>query len=133
MSTEDRVDMPRSSTAAHNLQELSLAKRMLPLLQSAGLSFALIALVFFFSIKSDLFLTAQNLRNVGLQAAALAVVSCGQMIVILTSGLDLSVGATVALVSVITALAINRFGVPLGIFCGLMTCAGIGVINGVLI
>jgi ribose transport system permease protein len=133
MSTEDRIDVPQSVAAAQGHQESAFAKRLLPLLQSAGLPFALVALIFFFSIKSDLFLTVQNLRNVGLQAAALAAVSCGQMVVILTSGLDLSVGATVALVSVITALAINHLGVPLGIFCGLMSGAGIGIINGVLI
>jgi ribose transport system permease protein len=133
MSTQDRVDIGKPDTSTLSRPSISLKGRLLPLLHSAGLPIALVALVCFFSIKSDLFLTAQNLRNVGLQAAALAAVSFGQMIVILTSGLDLSVGATVALVSVVSAIAINHFGVAAGILCGILTGAAIGIINGILI
>ncbi|WP_213738464.1 ABC transporter permease [Bradyrhizobium sp. dw_411] len=131
MSAQDRVDMakPEVTTRDHGAG----VGRSLLWLQNAGLPIALVVLVLFFSIRSDLFLTVQNLRNVGLQAAALAAVSCGQTIVILTSGLDLSVGATVALVSVVSALAINHFGMAAGILCGIMTGAVIGVINGILI
>jgi ribose transport system permease protein len=133
MSAQDRIDIGKPDTSRLGKRKSSLKGRLLPLLQSAGLPIALVALVGFFSIKSDLFLTAQNLRNVGLQAAALAAVSFGQMIVILTSGLDLSVGATVALVSVVSAIAINHFGVAAGILCGILAGAAIGIINGVLI
>jgi ribose transport system permease protein len=133
MSAGDRVNMGKPDAVVDGHRGTTLAQVLIPALQSAGLPIALVALVFFFSIKSDLFLTAQNLRNVGLQAAALAAVSFGQTIVILTSGLDLSVGATVALVSVVTALTINHFGIAVGILCGLVTGVAIGVINGILI
>jgi ribose transport system permease protein len=133
MSAEDHVSIGKSGALVNEYRGITLARLLIPRLQSAGLPIALVALVFFFSIKSGLFLTTQNLRNVGLQAAALAAVSFGQTIVILTSGLDLSVGATVALVSVVSALAINHFGITVGILCGIVTGAMIGVINGILI
>ena len=66
-----------------------------------GLPIALVILVIYFSMSSDVFLTGQNMRNVALQAAALAAVAVGQTFVILNSDLDLSVGSTVALVSVV--------------------------------
>ena len=133
MSAEEHIDIGKPGAAATGHRRSAIASLLVPRLQSAGLPIALVVLVFFFSIKSDLFLTAQNFRNIGLQAAALAAVSFGQTIVILTSGLDLSVGATVALVSVISALAINHFGMAIGILCGIMTGVVIGSINGILI
>jgi ribose transport system permease protein len=133
MSAEEHIDIGKPGAAATGHRRSAIASLLIPRLQSAGLPIALVVLVFFFSIKSDLFLTAQNFRNIGLQAAALAAVSFGQTIVILTSGLDLSVGATVALVSVISALAINHFGMAIGILCGVMTGVVIGGINGILI
>jgi ribose transport system permease protein len=131
MSAQDRIDVAKSEVTTRGYG--GGGGRSLQWLQNAGLPIALVVLVLFFSIRSDLFLTVQNLRNVGLQAAALAAVSCGQTIVILTSGLDLSVGATVALVSVVSALAINHFGIAVGILCGIMTGAVIGITNGILI
>jgi ribose transport system permease protein len=131
MSAEDRIEQPRATTRGH--QRATLAALLIPRLQSAGLPISLAILICFFAFKSELFLTVQNFRNIGLQAAALAAVSFGQTIVILTSGLDLSVGATVALVSVISALGIINFGIAAGILCGIMTGVAIGVVNGILI
>src|ERR1700729_3850027 len=68
-----------------------------------GLPLAVIALVILFSATSPVFLTVQNFRNIGVAAAALAAVSFGQTFTILTAGLDLSVGSTVALVSIVGA------------------------------
>lgn len=98
-----------------------------------GLPLAVVLLIAFFSFNSEVFLTAQNFRNVGLQAAALAAVSFGQTFVVLTSGLDLSVGSTVALVSVISALSIVKFGAPIGILIGLLAGSCVGLVNGLII
>jgi ribose transport system permease protein len=102
-------------------------------LHNFGLLIALLILIAIFATKTDLFLTARNLRNVGLQAAALAAVSFGQTVVIVTGGLDLSVGATVALVSVVTAMGIVSFDIPTGIAFGLMSGLVIGLANGILV
>ena len=98
-----------------------------------GLPLALIVLIVLLSILSPVFLTAQNFRNIGIAAAALAAVSFGQTFVVLTAGLDLSVGSTVALVSVITAFGMRRHGITAGAIEGLLTGAVVGLANGLII
>jgi ribose transport system permease protein len=98
-----------------------------------GLPLAVIGLIVLFSILSPVFLTSQNFRNIGIAAAALAAVSFGQTFVVLTAGLDLSVGSTVALVSVITAFGMRRHGIAAGAIEGLLTGAVVGLANGLII
>jgi ribose transport system permease protein len=98
-----------------------------------GLPLAVIALVILFSAISPVFLTVQNFRNIGIAAAALAAVSFGQTFAILTAGLDLSVGSTVALVSVITAFGMRNQGIAVGIIEGLIAGAAVGLVNGIVI
>lgn len=102
-------------------------------LHNIGLPLAVLILVIVLTVSTDLFLTGRNLRNVGLQASALAAIAFGQTVVILTGGLDLSVGAIVALVSVVTALAMVEFGMPLGILLGVLTGVAVGVVNGLVV
>lgn len=98
-----------------------------------GLPLAVLGLVVLFAATSNVFLSLQNFRNIGLQAAALAAVSFGQTLVILTAGLDLSVGSTVALVSVVSALAMTSFGIPAGLLAGLLTGVAVGLANGLVV
>jgi ribose transport system permease protein len=98
-----------------------------------GLPLAVIALIILFSAMSPVFLTVQNFRNIGIAAAALAAVSFGQTFTILTAGLDLSVGSTVALVSVIAAFGMRSQGMAVGIIEGLIAGAAVGLVNGIVI
>jgi ribose transport system permease protein len=98
-----------------------------------GLPLACLILVVFFGATSDVFLNVQNFRNIGLAAAALAAVSFGQTFVILTAGLDLSVGSTVALVSVVGGFAMRKYGIGPGIVAGLLTGIAVGLANGLVI
>jgi ribose transport system permease protein len=86
-----------------------------------------------FSQLSDVFLTARNFRNIGVAAAALAAVSFGQTFAIITAGLDLSVGATVALVSVLGAFAMRSYGIPAGVIAALLVGCAVGFVNGLVI
>src|SRR6185503_8136195 len=90
-------------------------------------------MVIVFSINSAVFLSLPNFRNIGVAAAALAAVSFGQTFAILTAGLDLSVGSTVALVSVVAAYGIRRYGIGLGIVEGVLAGTVVGMINGLVI
>ncbi|HEX2885595.1 ABC transporter permease [Vineibacter terrae] len=69
------------------------------------LPFFLVAALIVFAIASSQFLTTQNLINVARQSVYLVLVSLGQMIVLLTGGFDLAVGTTIALTSVLSAIA----------------------------
>lgn len=101
--------------------------------REVGLPLIVVAMTVFFSVNSDVFLSVQNFRNIGVSAAALAAVSFGQTFAILTAGLDLSVGSIVALVSIVGALVMRDHGVSAGIVASLATGAGVGLINGVVI
>jgi ribose transport system permease protein len=83
------------------------------------------------------FLSYQNLYNVFRQSSFLMIVSMGQMMVLLTAGLDLSVGSVIALVSVMTALTMGAtaslgplLSICAGIAAGLGTGVVVGAVNG---
>jgi ribose transport system permease protein len=88
------------------------------------------------TIVSDVFLSWTNVRNVFLQSAMLGVVALGMTFVILTGGIDLSVGSVLSLCSVVAAMLFaNGQGYPLPIvlLATLVLGAIIGAINGGLI
>jgi ribose transport system permease protein len=101
--------------------------------RDAGLPLAVLALIVVFAVQSSVFLTVANFQNVGLQAAALALVAFGQCFVVLTAGIDLSVGSTVALTSVVTAIVMKDTSIPVGILAGLGTGIGVGLVNGMVV
>jgi ribose/xylose/arabinose/galactoside ABC-type transport system permease subunit len=94
----------------------------------------LAVLVVYLSVFNEFFLDVHNLRNVLLQGATLALVSFGVTFVILAGELDLSVGAIVALVSVVSALVMKDTGsIPLGVLVGIGTGAAVGTLNGLIV
>jgi fructose transport system permease protein len=102
---------------------------------TVGPFFALLLAMAFFSVKSDRFLDAQNLSLVLQQVMVVGVLAIGQTLVILTAGIDLSVGTVMALGQVVmTKLAVENGMSPLlAIAFGLLTCVAFGVLNGSLV
>ncbi len=83
---------------------------------------------------SDVFLTANNILNVLRQTALLFLMASGLTLVILTAGLDLSIGANVALSGCLAASVIKLTGSPLaGIGTGIVCGTAIGLANGILV
>jgi len=103
-------------------------------LPKSYLALVLLGLIIVGFIASPDFLTARNATNVITFSAIIAVLAVGQFFVILTGGIDLSVGSTVALSTVVTALLLQK-GLPAGVAVvgTLAVCAFIGFLNGVLI
>lgn len=93
------------------------------------------ALVFVaLAFASDAFLSVDNLLNVARQSALLFLMASGLTLVILTAGLDLSVGANIALSACLAATAIKATGAPLaGVAVGLLCGALVGLLNGALV
>ncbi|MBA2950382.1 ABC transporter permease/substrate-binding protein [Streptomyces himalayensis] len=104
------------------------------LLDNGALS-ALIVLVIAMSLLSGDFLTTQNLLNVGVQAAVTAILAFGVTFVIVSAGIDLSVGSVAALSATVLAWTATSEGVPVWIAVILAIATGIacGLVNGVLI
>ena len=97
----------------------------------AGPVLILALLVLVMSIASPYFFTRANLTNLGFQTAIVAVLALGQLVVILTRGVDLSVGAVVALSGVLAAIAADAgAGGALTLMVMLATGAAVGLTNG---
>jgi len=88
----------------------------------------LLALVLFGALNSERFLTERNIFNVLRQAAFLGTVAVGQTLVILTAGIDLSVGSLVKMSVLVSALLMN--GQPENTGLALATTIGLGVFVG---
>ena len=86
------------------------------------------------TLASDEFLTGGNLGNLARQVAIFGIIAAGELLVILTAGIDLSVGSVLALTGCVTAqLLVHGWPVATAIVVGLLVGAGLGVFNGVLV
>lgn len=110
---------------------LVLSRNMLQTIYRLAAAAAIcVALTF----ASDVFLTSNNILNVLRQASLVFLMASGLTLVILTAGLDLSIGANVALSACLAASVIKTTGSPLaGVAIGLGCGALVGLSNGVLV
>ncbi|KMS68769.1 transporter [Streptomyces viridochromogenes] len=105
------------------------------LLLDNGALTALIVLVIAMSALSGDFMTTDNLLNVGVQAAVTAILAFGVTFVIVSAGIDLSVGSVAALSATVLAWSATSQGIPVVLAVVLAIATGIacGVVNGILI
>lgn len=96
--------------------------------------------VFFFlimmvvsAIVSDVFFTANNLFNLVRQVTPVGIISMGMLLVILTGGIDLSVGSVVAMVGVLCALFTQTMPLPLAVSTSLICGLLVGSMSGYLV
>ena len=100
--------------------------KKLSFLSRFGIVFVLAALVVYFSFATKSFLTMSNLLNVARQVSMIGVCSVGMMFVILTGGIDLSVGSAMSFVNVVGAYLMVKVGwrpVPAVIACIVLSAA----------
>ncbi|CTQ55626.1 Ribose transport system permease protein RbsC [Roseibium album] len=122
--TKEQLDLPvPKADKMFNLQSF---------VTKYGMAVVLVGLIVFFSIFSEFFLTQQNLTNVFRQVAMLGIATVGMTLVVLTGGIDLSVGSTIALVGVVVAIAMTALGLDIysAGALGLVVGATVGLING---
>lgn len=100
------------------------------------LAFAALIVIFaVFSFLSPFFATPENVVGILLATAVNGVLALGVTFVIVTAGIDLSVGTVMTLSAVMTGLTVSLAGwpVPLGILIGVLTGSMAGLINGLII
>lgn len=133
MSGQNLTGLPgRPQYSTEQLTRAMLAVGLLPIL--------LILTIAVMSIVEPKFYGIFNVLNVLRQSSFLAIVACGQMLVLIVGGLDLSVGAVVALTSSVMAKTMQVIGIAMpeavgltifgGIMAGLGCGLGIGLLNG---
>ncbi|WP_272022539.1 ABC transporter permease [Olleya namhaensis] len=114
-------------------QQLSSPGGFLKFLVKYNTIFIFILLVIFSALISDVFFTSVNLSNLLKQVSGIGIISIGMLIVILTGGIDLSVGSMVALLAVTFAILINLVILPLAIVLTIAIGFGLGSISGYLV
>lgn len=85
------------------------------------------------AIASDAFFTQANLFNLVRQVTPVGIISMGMLLVILTGGIDLSVGSVVAMVGVLCALFTHRMPLPAAILVSLASGILVGCFSGYLV
>ena len=105
---------------------------LISFLSSQGVLIALVALIFFGWLRYDNFLGLFNITSVLRYQSMFALVALGMCFVIMTGGIDLSVGGTAAFGSVVAALA-SPYGMLAGALAGVAAGLVIGVLNGLVI
>jgi ribose transport system permease protein len=101
-------------------------------LQSAGILIPFAILFTVLSISSDSFLTKANLLNILDQQSAILMMAAAGTLVLISGGIDLSVGATYALSGVVAAQFAQHHGVLISVVLAVLTGLGIGLVNGVI-
>lgn len=102
-------------------------------LTGIGLIAVIILMVITFSILNPNFYSGLNLRNVARQTAILGITACGQTMVILSGGFDLSVGMVIGLISVASSMIMIEYGLWAGLLSGVLIGVMVGSLNGLMV
>jgi len=119
-------------TAPVVTQQVARGARIAQLAQRNGALIVLVLVGLIGAVSFESFATVDNLRNIAVQSAFLALVACGMTLVILTGGIDLSVGSVLALGGVLSAMGseaglVGALGLPV------LVCGAIGLLQGLLV
>src|SRR4051794_35220632 len=95
---------------------------------------AVILACLFLSFATDSFATTKNLYNITRNVTFVAIVALGMTFVIITGGIDLSVGSVLCLSSMVLAVTMHAgYSIEVGIMASIATALAIGAFNGILI
>lgn len=106
--------------------QLGVVREYAILISFAGLFITL-------AIASSSFMTRVNLLNVLDQSSALGIIACGETVVFIAGGFDLSVGAVFGLSGVVAAMLQPHIGSGAALAVGLLSGLGCGIVNGLLV
>lgn len=101
-----------------------------------GVLALLLVLMAVFSLLSPYFLTLGNLTDILQSVSIMLIVATGMTIVLVSGGIDLSVGSTAVLASTVLAVTLRDYGLaglPLGIGLALLSGLAVGLINGLVV
>jgi ribose transport system permease protein len=103
-------------------------------IESIGIYVFLVAIILFFALMTDAFLTFDNFIVILRQVSIIGICAFGETLVVIGGGIDLSVGSTVALSGVIAA-SLAKFlevPIPLAFLAGIAAGSVCGLLNGIL-
>lgn len=123
---------PTSAVTTPRQLSSSILHRIIrePLLGPIG---ALLLAIIIFSIISPTFLNPNNISLIFQQSVVVGILAVGQTLIILTSGIDLSIGAVAVLGTVVMAQTMGTNGPFVALFSTLLVCMVLGAVNGGLV
>ena len=122
--------MTNEANTKPSFRKLALADTM----QAMGILPVLVLIIIVFAFIAPNFMTEANMMNITRQASINIVLAAGMTFVILTGGIDLSVGSILGVTAVMALVsslnpALAEFAVPIALIAGL----GMGIFNGLLV
>src|SRR3989442_1106447 len=122
--------MKVATPAANQSQPEKTALRPLDIVSKGWSWLFLIVLVIFFSITGQGFLNLFNFQTIGADMSLVLIMALGQTFVILSGGIDLSVGFVMGMASVAAALVMSRMGGSAPLFIVVLAGLAVGLIVG---
>jgi ribose transport system permease protein len=101
--------------------------------ETMGLPAVVVLMILLFGTLAPNFWAVSNASNVARQVAVLGMIGAVQTVVIISGGIDLSVGSVLAVANVLMAMGLAQGSVALGVVLALGAGLGFGLLNGVLI
>ncbi len=129
---EDRPPLPVAERTASATAAQTRRQQTALLLQRQGAAVVLVLVLIIAWISFPTFGTHGNLTDLALQSSFLAVIALGMTFVIITGGIDLSVGSVYALGGVLAAYG-SQWGFAAAVLLPLVVCGLIGLVNGLLV
>ncbi len=126
-----RSDEQRSRTTTPAVRQAAIISLLVAAIR-LGPPLILLLLCIAFALLSPYFLTLRNIQNIGVQSAVVGVMALGQLFVILTRGIDISMGSVLALATVVGVVMFPEDGYAL-IFTCLLAGVAAGAVNGGLV
>ncbi len=108
-------------------------RRFHPSWETLGLPIIVLVMTLAFAVLAPNFFAVSNAGNVARQVAVLGMVGAVQTVVIISGGIDLSVGSVLAVANVLMAMGLAQGSIPLGLVMALGSGLAFGLMNGVLI
>jgi ribose transport system permease protein len=129
--------MSKASSFASASSAPTLRRRWLTddSLTSLSLIVSFVILCTFFATQTPFFLTQTNLDTIASTIAIVGITAIGMTLVLISGGVDISVGSVAALAGVVTSLLWLQYGLPLGVSTVLGFLAGgvVGLLNGLIV
>lgn len=128
------LQRPARSVIAMEPKQRSVRLASIFKIRELNVLLALLIVGALISLATPYFLAVDNLMGVFRSFSLTAIMAIGMVMVIVTGGIDLSVGSVLGLSSLMTAFAfLHGFSMPVAIASGLLSGLGVGVFNGILI
>src|SRR3712207_208850 len=123
---------PAATGAGTPAERAGRRERLYATLQRHGALAVLILIVAVSAFAFDRFFTYRNLENIVVQSSFLGLIAVGMTFVIISKGIDLSVGSLLALGGVLAAYNV-KVAWPLALIVPVLACGAVGFVNGLLI